>query len=79
MGGRCSQGRSRRRFRLGVGAAMSDSDSEEEADGGRAEPFSLAGFLFGNINEAGQLEGDSVLDKVGPCRSGEAARAEGRA
>ncbi|OXB79663.1 UNVERIFIED_CONTAM: hypothetical protein H355_011049 [Colinus virginianus] len=41
---------------------MSDSESEEEADG-RAEPFSLAGFLFGNINEAGQLEGDSVLDK----------------
>uniref|UniRef100_A0A672V139 Transcription initiation factor TFIID subunit n=1 Tax=Strigops habroptila TaxID=2489341 RepID=A0A672V139_STRHB len=37
--------------------------SEEEAEGGRAEPFSLAGFLFGNINEAGQLEGDSVLDK----------------
>lgn len=83
--GRCGRaplrGRSRRRFRpgLGVGAAMSDSDSEEEADGGRAEPFSLAGFLFGNINEAGQLEGDSVLDKVGPCRSGEARRAEGRA
>ncbi|XP_072482934.1 transcription initiation factor TFIID subunit 1 isoform X3 [Notamacropus eugenii] len=25
--------------------------------------FSLAGFLFGNINEAGQLEGDSILDK----------------
>ncbi|NWI94312.1 TAF1 factor, partial [Pitta sordida] len=44
-------------------AAMSDSESEEDADGGRAEPFSLAGFLFGNINEAGQLEGDSVLDK----------------
>ncbi|NXX96672.1 TAF1 factor, partial [Centropus bengalensis] len=43
--------------------AMSDSESEEEGDGGRAEPFSLAGFLFGNINEAGQLEGDSVLDK----------------
>ncbi|XP_074003544.1 transcription initiation factor TFIID subunit 1 isoform X5 [Numenius arquata] len=42
---------------------MSDSESDEEADGGRAEPFSLAGFLFGNINEAGQLEGDSVLDK----------------
>uniref|UniRef100_A0A8C6YQH5 Transcription initiation factor TFIID subunit n=1 Tax=Nothoprocta perdicaria TaxID=30464 RepID=A0A8C6YQH5_NOTPE len=37
--------------------------SDEEAEGGRAEPFSLAGFLFGNINEAGQLEGDSVLDK----------------
>uniref|UniRef100_A0A8B9QEW9 Transcription initiation factor TFIID subunit n=1 Tax=Apteryx owenii TaxID=8824 RepID=A0A8B9QEW9_APTOW len=54
------------RFRLGRGAAaaaMSDSDSDEEAEGGRAEPFSLAGFLFGNINEAGQLEGDSVLDK----------------
>lgn len=53
------------RFRSGAAAAaMSDSESEEEADGGRAEPFSLAGFLFGNINEAGQLEGDSVLDKV---------------
>uniref|UniRef100_A0A8C6YMJ8 Transcription initiation factor TFIID subunit n=1 Tax=Nothoprocta perdicaria TaxID=30464 RepID=A0A8C6YMJ8_NOTPE len=38
-------------------------ESDEEAEGGRAEPFSLAGFLFGNINEAGQLEGDSVLDK----------------
>uniref|UniRef100_A0A8C6NEF2 Transcription initiation factor TFIID subunit 1 n=1 Tax=Melopsittacus undulatus TaxID=13146 RepID=A0A8C6NEF2_MELUD len=50
------------RFRVGSGA-MSDSESEEEAEGGRAEPFSLAGFLFGNINEAGQLEGDSVLDK----------------
>uniref|UniRef100_A0A8C4V577 Transcription initiation factor TFIID subunit n=1 Tax=Falco tinnunculus TaxID=100819 RepID=A0A8C4V577_FALTI len=47
----------------GGAGAMSDSESEEEADGGRAEPFSLAGFLFGNINEAGQLEGDSVLDK----------------
>ncbi|NXR09364.1 TAF1 factor, partial [Semnornis frantzii] len=45
------------------GGAMSDSESEEEGDGGSAEPFSLAGFLFGNINEAGQLEGDSVLDK----------------
>uniref|UniRef100_A0A7M4DYJ4 Transcription initiation factor TFIID subunit n=1 Tax=Crocodylus porosus TaxID=8502 RepID=A0A7M4DYJ4_CROPO len=43
-------------------AAMSDSESDEEAEGG-AGPFSLAGFLFGNINEAGQLEGDSVLDK----------------
>uniref|UniRef100_A0A8B9TP18 Transcription initiation factor TFIID subunit n=1 Tax=Anas platyrhynchos TaxID=8839 RepID=A0A8B9TP18_ANAPL len=48
---------------VGLGVSMSDSESEEEADGGRAEPFSLAGFLFGNINEAGQLEGDSVLDK----------------
>lgn len=57
------------RFRVGIDA-MSDSESEEEADGGRAEPFSLAGFLFGNINEAGQLEGDSVLDKVGLCRLG---------
>uniref|UniRef100_A0A8C6JRE6 Transcription initiation factor TFIID subunit n=1 Tax=Melopsittacus undulatus TaxID=13146 RepID=A0A8C6JRE6_MELUD len=47
----------------GCFGAMSDSESEEEAEGGRAEPFSLAGFLFGNINEAGQLEGDSVLDK----------------
>ena len=59
---------------------MSDSESEEEADGGRAEPFSLAGFLFGNINEAGQLEGDSVLDKVVRLAAGGAvgAAAEGR-
>ncbi|XP_035383053.1 transcription initiation factor TFIID subunit 1 isoform X3 [Electrophorus electricus] len=37
---------------------MSDSDSEEDQD----RPFHLTGFLFGNINEDGQLEGDSVLD-----------------
>ncbi|XP_076131395.1 transcription initiation factor TFIID subunit 1 isoform X4 [Alosa pseudoharengus] len=37
---------------------MSDSDSDEE----HGRPFSLTGFLFGNINEDGQLEGDSVLD-----------------
>uniref|UniRef100_A0A1A8M2C2 Transcription initiation factor TFIID subunit n=1 Tax=Nothobranchius pienaari TaxID=704102 RepID=A0A1A8M2C2_9TELE len=37
---------------------MSDSDSDEDQD----RPFSLTGFLFGNINEDGQLEGDSVLD-----------------
>lgn len=68
------------RFRPRPGAAaasaMSDSESEEEADGGRAEPFSLAGFLFGNINEAGQLEGDSVLDKV---RRGAAPEGSGAA
>uniref|UniRef100_A0A7M4DYL3 Transcription initiation factor TFIID subunit n=1 Tax=Crocodylus porosus TaxID=8502 RepID=A0A7M4DYL3_CROPO len=53
----------RARVTLDTGAAaMSDSESDEEAEGG-AGPFSLAGFLFGNINEAGQLEGDSVLDK----------------
>uniref|UniRef100_A0A3Q2SQM1 Transcription initiation factor TFIID subunit n=1 Tax=Fundulus heteroclitus TaxID=8078 RepID=A0A3Q2SQM1_FUNHE len=39
---------------------MSDSDSDEDQD----RPFSLTGFLFGNINEDGQLEGDSVLDNV---------------
>nr|XP_014348630.1 PREDICTED: transcription initiation factor TFIID subunit 1 [Latimeria chalumnae] len=38
---------------------MSDSDSDEE----RGRAFSLAGFLFGNINEDGQLEDDTVLDK----------------
>nr|XP_015206924.1 PREDICTED: transcription initiation factor TFIID subunit 1 isoform X2 [Lepisosteus oculatus] len=37
---------------------MSESDSEEDQD----QPFSLTGFLFGNINEDGQLEDDSVLD-----------------
>lgn len=40
---------------------MSDSDSDEDQD----RPFSITGFLFGNINEDGQLEGDSVLDNVG--------------
>ncbi|XP_043095856.1 transcription initiation factor TFIID subunit 1 isoform X2 [Puntigrus tetrazona] len=37
---------------------MSDSDSDEDQD----RPFHLTGFLFGNINENGQLEDDSVLD-----------------
>ncbi|XP_051965254.1 transcription initiation factor TFIID subunit 1 isoform X3 [Xyrauchen texanus] len=37
---------------------MSDSDSDEDQD----HPFHLTGFLFGNINENGQLEDDSVLD-----------------
>ncbi|XP_039621778.1 transcription initiation factor TFIID subunit 1 isoform X1 [Polypterus senegalus] len=37
---------------------MSDSESDEDQD----RPFSLTGFLFGNINEDGQLEDDSVLD-----------------
>ncbi|XP_023689935.1 transcription initiation factor TFIID subunit 1 isoform X1 [Paramormyrops kingsleyae] len=37
---------------------MSESDSDEEQE----RPFSLTGFLFGNINEDGQLEDDSVLD-----------------
>uniref|UniRef100_A0A2I3HHE4 TATA-box binding protein associated factor 1 n=1 Tax=Nomascus leucogenys TaxID=61853 RepID=A0A2I3HHE4_NOMLE len=41
-------------------AIMSDTDSDEDSTGGG--PFSLAGFLFGNINGAGQLEGESVLD-----------------
>lgn len=39
---------------------MSDSDSEDDQD----RPFSITGFLFGNINEDGQLEDDSVLDNV---------------
>uniref|UniRef100_A0A3Q1FX94 Transcription initiation factor TFIID subunit n=1 Tax=Acanthochromis polyacanthus TaxID=80966 RepID=A0A3Q1FX94_9TELE len=39
-------------------SVMSDSDSDEDQD----RPFSLTGFLFGNINEDGQLEDDSVLD-----------------
>lgn len=39
---------------------MSDSDSDED----QGRPFSLTGFLFGNINEDGQLEDDSVLDNV---------------
>ncbi|XP_034034553.1 transcription initiation factor TFIID subunit 1 isoform X3 [Thalassophryne amazonica] len=37
---------------------MSDSDSDEDI----SRPFSITGFLFGNINEDGQLEDDSVLD-----------------
>ena len=40
---------------------MSDSDSDEDQD----RPFSLTGFLFGNINEDGQLdEDDCILDNV---------------
>ncbi|XP_055460323.1 transcription initiation factor TFIID subunit 1-like, partial [Psammomys obesus] len=46
--------------RAGTPAAMSDTDSDEDSAGGG--PFSLTGFLFGNINGAGQLEGESVLD-----------------
>lgn len=38
---------------------MSDSDSDDDQD----RPFSLTGFLFGNINEDGQLdEDDCILD-----------------
>ncbi|XP_050996971.1 transcription initiation factor TFIID subunit 1-like [Acomys russatus] len=40
---------------------MSDTDSDEDPAGGG--PFSLTGFLFGNINGAGQLEGEGVLDE----------------
>lgn len=43
-------------------AIMSDTDSDEDSAGGG--PFSLTGFLFGNINGAGQLEGENVLDDV---------------
>ncbi|ELK33573.1 Transcription initiation factor TFIID subunit 1 [Myotis davidii] len=39
---------------------MSDTDSDEDSTGGC--PFSLTGFLFGNIDGALQLEGESVLD-----------------
>uniref|UniRef100_A0A3P9CGZ3 Transcription initiation factor TFIID subunit n=1 Tax=Maylandia zebra TaxID=106582 RepID=A0A3P9CGZ3_9CICH len=41
-----------------VSPTMSDSDSDDDQD----RPFSITGFLFGNINEDGQLEDDSVLD-----------------
>jgi hypothetical protein len=51
---------------------MSDTDSDEDSAGGG--PFSLTAFLFGNINGAGQLEGESVLDDV---RGGRGARARG--
>lgn len=58
---------------------MSDTDSDEDSAGGG--PFSLTGFLFGNINGAGQLEGESVLDDVrrgrGPEAEGGVAREDG--
>ncbi|KAM8965485.1 transcription initiation factor TFIID subunit 1 isoform X2 [Sarcophilus harrisii] len=50
----------------GNGGASGDGgngDAGGGGGGGGGGPFSLAGFLFGNINEAGQLEGDSILDK----------------
>lgn len=60
-------------------AIMSDTDSDEDSSGGG--PFSLTGFLFGNINGAGQLEGESVLDDVrlgrGPEAEGGVARENG--
>ena len=34
----------------------------------------LTGFLFGNVNEEGELEDESVLDKVG-CRQARRSRA----
>lgn len=37
------------------------SDSEEESYGKEDDCVDLTGFLFGNINEMGQLESD-VLD-----------------
>uniref|UniRef100_A0A671LD13 Transcription initiation factor TFIID subunit 1 n=1 Tax=Sinocyclocheilus anshuiensis TaxID=1608454 RepID=A0A671LD13_9TELE len=40
-----------------------NSDSDEDQD----RPFHLTGFLFGNINENGQLEDDSVLDTLFVC------------
>ncbi|KAH0504774.1 Pleckstrin homology domain-containing family A member 4 [Microtus ochrogaster] len=52
----------------GQPAAMSDTDSDEDSSGGG--PFSLTGFLFGNINGAGQLEGESVLDDSTQASSG---------
>nr|XP_016853318.1 PREDICTED: transcription initiation factor TFIID subunit 1 isoform X4 [Anolis carolinensis] len=43
---------------------MSDSESEEEEEEGQGQgSFSLAGFLFGNINAEGQLEGEGLLDQ----------------
>lgn len=47
---------------FGAAAIMSDTDSDEDSAGGGS--FSLTGFLFGNINGAGQLEGESILDDV---------------
>lgn len=57
----------------GQPAAMSDTDSDEDSSGGG--PFSLTGFLFGNINGAGQLEGESVLDDVRRGREAEGGAA----
>ncbi|XP_067327703.1 transcription initiation factor TFIID subunit 1 isoform X1 [Anolis sagrei] len=43
---------------------MSDSESDEEEEEGQGPgSFSLAGFLFGNINAEGQLEGEGLLDQ----------------
>lgn len=55
-------------------AIMSETDSNEDSAGGG--PFSLTGFLFGNIDGAGQLEGESVLNDVRRGRGPEAAGRE---
>lgn len=39
---------------------MCDSD---DGDGGGPSGMDLTGFLFGNIDERGQLEDDGLLDK----------------
>lgn len=59
---------------LGTAAIMSDTDSDEVSAGN--SPFSLIGFLFGNISGARQLEGESILDDV---RGGHGVRAGGGA
>ena len=43
------------------------ADSSEEEDGGPS--LNLTGFLFGNINEKGELEDSDILDEVSHRRS----------
>ena len=43
------------------------ADSSEEEDGGPS--LNLTGFLFGNINEKGELEDSDILDEVNHRRS----------
>jgi transcription initiation factor TFIID subunit 1 len=46
-----------------------DSDSSDENETDRQKGLNLAGFLFGNIGEDGQLE-DSFLDEASKRKLG---------
>ena len=41
-----------------------DSDDSYDREGREGDGLNLAGFLFGNIDERGELEDSEVLDEV---------------
>ena len=46
---------------------MESSDGEPLSPlRGSADPLDLTGFIFGNLDEKGNLDSDSILNKVDP-------------